>query len=315
MVMGAVAVVRNDLSLGTLLAIQYILAQTQIPLRELFSFVLKYQEAELAYARLSEVHSEKPKAYQEHIEYMSGPPKIQFQDVGFSYGNDSRFKLSGLNIVFPPNKVTALVGASGAGKSTIMKLLLKYTPPVSGEILIDNISLQSIDDKQWRNKVAVVMQEGKIFYDSILNNITESVSEQPLDNDRLLKSLRLSNLETLVNSLPTGIHTKVGKNGIQLSGGEKQKLLIARAIYKDAPVLIFDEATSAMDSENERQIIHSLNSIFQERTVIMIAHRLSTVKNADNIIVIGSSGIIEQGSHDELVAANGHYFKLISKQL
>lgn len=315
MVIGAVAVVRNDLSLGTLLAIQYILAQTQIPLRELFNFVLKYQEAVLAYARLSEVHSEKPKAYREEIVYMSGPPKIQFQDVNFSYGNDSRFKLSGLNIVFPPNKVTALVGASGAGKSTIMKLLLKYAPPTSGEILIDNISLQSIDDKQWRNKVAVVMQEGRIFNDSILNNITESVSDKPLDTIRLLKSLNLSNLEKIVNSLPMGIHTKVGKNGVQLSGGEKQRLLIARAIYKDAPILIFDEATSALDSENERQITQNLKSFFQERTVIMIAHRLSTVKSADNIIVIDSSGVIEQGSHEDLVAANGHYFKLISKQL
>ena len=315
MVIGALAVVRNDFSLGTLLAIQYILAQTQIPLRELFNFALKYQEAELAYARLSEVHSKKPRQHRDNIEYISGAPKIYFQDVSFSYGNDSRFKLAGLNIVFQPNRVTALVGASGAGKSTILKLLLKYAPPISGEILIDNISLKSMDDKHWRNRVAVVMQEGRIFSDSILNNITESVSEKPLDNARLLKSLKLSNLEIIVNSLAKGIHTEVGKNGIQLSGGEKQRLLIARAIYKDAPILILDEATSALDSENERQIIDNLNEFFRERTVIMIAHRLSTVRNADNIIVIDSSGVIEQGSHDELVAENGHYFKLISKQL
>ena len=315
MVIGAVAVVRNDLSLGTLLAVQYILAQTQIPLRELFNFVLKYQEAELAYARLSEVHAKRPKEYRQEIDYIPGPPEIRFQDVDFSYGNDSRFKLKDLNISFPPNKVTALVGASGAGKTTLLKLLLKYAPPTSGRILIDNISLQSIDDEHWRNKVAVVMQEGRIFNDSILNNITESVSEEPLDNDKLLESLRLSNLEKIVSSLPMGIHTKVGKNGIQLSGGEKQRLLIARAIYKNAPILIFDEATSALDSENERQIISNLKKFFRERTVIMIAHRLSTVMNADNIVVIDSSGVVEQGSHDELVAANGYYFQLISKQL
>ncbi|HDZ14694.1 hypothetical protein LCGC14_1289200 [marine sediment metagenome] len=315
MVIGAAAVMGNNLSLGTLLAVQYILAQTQIPLRELFNFVLKYQEAQLSYARLSEVHSEKPKVYREEIEYITGPPKIQFQNVGFSYGNDSRFKIAGLNIVFIPNKVTALVGASGTGKSTILKLLLKYDQPVSGEILIDNISLKSMDEEHWRNKVAVVMQEGRIFNDSILNNITESVSERPLNNDKLLKSIRLSNLEKVVNFLPKGIHTKVGKNGIQLSGGEKQRLLIARAVYKNAPVLILDEATSALDTENEAQIVHNLKSFFQERTVIIIAHRISTVKHADNIIVIDSAGVVEQGSHHDLVAANGHYYKLINKQL
>lgn len=315
MVIGAVAVVNSSLSLGTLLAIQYILAQTQAPLRQLFDFILKYQEAELAYARLSEVHSRAPKAHLEKIEYVKGPPSITFQNVSFGYGNSSRFRLEGLNLTFPNNEITALVGASGAGKTTILKLLLKYFAPDSGNILVNSSSLDAIDSDYWRKRVAVVMQEGKIFYDSILNNITESLSEEPLDNTKLLQSLRLSNLDSVVNALPMGVHTKVGKNGIQLSGGEKQRLLIARAIYKDAPVIILDEATSALDSENERQIITNLKDYFKNRTVIMIAHRLSTVKNAGNIIVLDSSGVVEQGTHDHLVSLKGHYFELISKQL
>jgi len=315
MVIGAIAVVRNEFSLGTLLAVQYILAQTQIPLRELFNFVLKYQEAQLAYARLNEIHSKPLKTPHEKVEYLRGAPTIQFQNVVFTYGNASRFRLEGLNLVFPPNKITALVGVSGAGKTTILKLLLKYFPPISGEILVDSISLSSLDEEYWRKKVAVVVQEGRIFSDSILNNITESASGEKLDNERLFQSLNLSNLDIIVKSLPMGIHTKVGKNGVQLSGGEKQRLLIARAIYKDAPVMIFDEATSALDSENEKLIINNLKGFFRGRTVIMIAHRLSTVKNADNIVVLDSSGVIEQGTHEELVALKKYYFDLINKQL
>ncbi|MGB6153609.1 MAG: peptidase domain-containing ABC transporter [Pricia sp.] len=315
MVVGAIAVVQNELSLGSLLAIQYILAQTHAPLRELFDFILKYQEAELAYARLSEIHNGDPKIHRQEIEYISNAPKIQFNDVGFSYGNDTRFKIEGLNLTFPPNRTTALVGVSGSGKTTILKLLLKYFPPTAGKILVDNVSLEALDEDYWRSKVAVVMQEGKIFSDSILNNITESDSERPVDHPKLVESLRLSNLESMVSSLPKGIHTKVGKNGIRLSGGEKQRLLIARAIYKDAPIVILDEATSALDSENERQIVYNLKKFLKNRTVITIAHRLSTVRNADNIVVIDSTGVAEQGTHDELLNAEGHYYRLICNQL
>ncbi|MDT7828353.1 peptidase domain-containing ABC transporter [Pricia sp. S334] len=315
MVIGAMAVVRDELSLGTLLAVQYILAQTQGPLRELFDFVLKYQEAQLAYARLREVHATAPKTYRQEIEYISAAPSIRFKNVSFSYDHGSRFRLEGLNLYIPPNKTTAIVGTSGTGKTTILKLLLKYAPPDTGEILIDNISLGALNEDYWRNKVAVVMQEGNVFYDTLLNNLTESDSERPVDNARLLKSLRLSNLGDMVNSLPNGIHTKVGKNGIQLSGGEKQRLLIARAIYKDAPIVILDEATSALDSENERQIIANLKDFLGDRTAITIAHRLSTIRNADNIVVIGPTGVLEQGRHDQLLASKGHYYRLIGNQL
>lgn len=314
-IIGAMAVVRNELSLGSLLAIQYVIAQTQTPLREIFDFILKYQEANLAYNRLHEVHSKRPKENRKEVEYLSNKPHIRFKSVGYSYGNNSRFRLQGLNLIFPHGQTTALVGESGSGKTTILKLLLKYAPPLSGEILVDNISLNSIEEENWRKKVAVVMQNGGIFYDSILNNITESDSERPVDNVKLLDSLKLANLEGIVGSLPEGIHTKVGRNGVQLSGGEKQRLLIARAVYKDAPIVILDEATSALDAENERQVIANLEGFLKDRTVITIAHRLSTVKNADNIIVIGKSGVLEQGRHESLLAAKGHYHQLVGNQL
>lgn len=315
MVIGAIAVISNDLSLGTLLAIQYILAQTHIPQKEIFDFFLKYQEAELAYDRLSEVHSQPPKVYNKNVEFLKNTPTIQLKNVSFSYGNSSRFNLNNLDIIFPPNQITALVGASGSGKTTLLKILLKYFPPVSGQLLINSISLETIDADYWRKNIAVVMQEGKIFNDTILNNITESLSEQPLDNDKLFQSIKLSNIDIMINSLPMGINTNVGKNGIQLSGGEKQRLLIARAIYKNTPVMIFDEATSALDSENEKEIINNLKDYFNKRTVIIIAHRLSTIKKADNIIVLGSGSVVEQGTHNQLLRQKGYYFNLINNQL
>ena len=223
--------------------------------------------------------------------------------------------LENLNMTIPQGKVTAIVGASGSGKTTLLKLLLRFYPPTQGKIRVGNMHLDDIDMALWRQKCGVVMQNGFIFHDTVLRNITESESEGLVDRMRLNQAIEIANLGELIDVLPNGINTEIGANGISLSGGQNQRVLIARAVYKNPDYLFFDEATSALDARNERVIMENLQSFYQGRTVVVIAHRLSTVKNADQIIVLDKGRVVESGNHEELTALKGAYYHLVKNQL
>jgi ATP-binding cassette subfamily B protein len=213
----------------------------------------------------------------------------------------------------PSQKITAVVGASGSGKTTLMKLLLKFYEPTKGEIFYGNHDLKMISARSWRDHCGVVMQEGYVFNDTIAANI--AVGQDRIDQEKLIKSAHIANILDFVNSLPLGFNTKIGNEGAGMSTGQKQRLFIARAVYKNPEILFFDEATSALDAKNEGVVMENLNQFMQGKTVFIIAHRLSTVKNADKIVVIDQGKIVEQGTHEELVHSKGSYYDLVKNQL
>ncbi|MEZ5016059.1 MAG: ATP-binding cassette domain-containing protein [Flavipsychrobacter sp.] len=222
--------------------------------------------------------------------------------------------LANINLVIPYNKVTAIVGTSGGGKSTFVKLLMGSYMPTSGEILInDKINLRKINLKEWRNTFGVVMQEGFLFNDSFLGNI--AVGEDLPNLDKVINAAKIANIHSHIMTTPREYRTKIGNEGVPISTGEKQRVLIARAIYKNPDILFLDEATSSLDANNEKDIMEKLNDFYSNKTVVVIAHRLSTIKNADNIVVLDKGEIVEQGSHNELIKQGGYYFRLVDKQL
>ena len=223
--------------------------------------------------------------------------------------------IKNINLEIPESKVTAIVGASGSGKTTLLKHLLRIIDPTNGDIKVGNTALSDFSVSFWRSKCGSVMQEGYVFSDTIVRNITESDSKGLVDKERLLQAVKIANIELFIESLPMGYNTKIGASGMGISGGQKQRILIARAIYKNPDYLFFDEATSALDSTNESEIMKKLNSFFKKRTVVVVAHRLSTVKKADNIIVLERGEIIERGNHRELVNKRGVYYRLVKDQL
>ena len=241
---------------------------------------------------------------------------IKLESISFNYGEQgSNAVLKNVSTIFPHGKVTAIVGASGSGKTSLLKILLKLYKPNDGRISIGNENFEHIEVDNWRRMCGVVLQNGILFNDTIERNITESKSDEPLNQKRLIESVEMANLSSLINSLPLGYQTRIGEQGQLLSGGEKQRLLIARAIYKNPKYLFFDEATSSLDAENEKVITENLNHFYRDKTVIIVAHRLSTVKNADQILVMDKGNIVEQGNHLELLCQKGVYHKLIRNQL
>lgn len=241
---------------------------------------------------------------------------IRLENIHFRYGGiDSLAILSGINLLVEKGTLTAIVGESGSGKTTILKLLVKFYSPTSGKITIDGKPLYAIDDHSWRSKCGVVMQDGFIFSDTILNNITESSGLDHIDKNMLEKAIKISNIIGIIEALPQGYNTKIGSGGLQLSGGQKQRILIARAIYKNPDFLFFDEATSSLDTDNEGIIMSNLEEFFIGKTVIVIAHRLSTVRKAKKIIVLNNGSISESGNHDELISRKGMYYNLVRNQL
>jgi ATP-binding cassette subfamily B protein len=312
----AKAVIDGQISLGTMLSTQYIIGQLNAPIRGFIDFILGYQNAMISLDRISEIHD---KVDEDENPNKNNPPEsglITFNNIFFKYkGTSDSFVLKGLNFSIPNGKVTAIVGTSGSGKTTLLKLLLKFYKPQQGSIQIGNFNLDNINTSEWRRNCGVVMQDGYIFTDTLLRNITESDSESPVDKSRLAEALRIANLEEFIESLPSGLNTLISNQGSNLSGGQRQRLLMARAIYKNSRVLIFDEATSSLDANNEKIIMANLEKYYKEKTVIIIAHRLSTVKNADNIIVLENGVIVEQGKHLELVNCKGKYYTLVKNQL
>lgn len=310
----ATAVLSGDLTLGAMLAIQYIIGQLNAPMQQLIGFVRAAQDASISLDRLSEIHDNKVEEQPEVSKIDQVPDgNILFEHVSFQYTPISDVVLNDINLEIERGKTTAIVGTSGSGKTTLLKLLLGFYPPNKGKINLGGISIQDIYQKVWRSQCGVVMQEGFIFSDSIMNNIAES--SENVDLQRVLKAVNMANIADFITSLPLGLSTKIGAKGNGLSQGQKQRLLIARAIYKDPEFIFFDEATNALDANNERVIMDNLNRFVAGKTAVVVAHRLSTVKNADKIVVLEQGHIVEQGTHKELVERKGEYFRLVQNQL
>lgn len=313
----AKAVIEGQMSLGMMLSVSYIIGQMNSPLDQLLSFIQAAQDAKISLDRLGEIHGKQGETQfdaasqsQEQEHYGS----IRLENVSFQYeGPQSPFVLKNVNLVIPEGRVTAIVGSSGSGKTTLMKMLLQFYAPVTGSILIGNKPFDQIQPGYWRARVGTVMQEGSIFSDTIANNI--ALSDEKVDYVRLKNAVTVANIKEYIENLPNGYQTKIGNTGAGISTGQKQRMQIARAVYKNPDYLFFDEATSALDSSNEKIIIENLESFFQNKTVLVIAHRLSTVKHADQIVVLEKGEIVERGTHDELATKRGVYYELVKNQL
>lgn len=360
----AKAVIDGQMTLGAMLAVQYIIGQLNSPIEQMTSFIQNWQNAKISMDRLNEIHEmedeepadiplqqEIPPAFARQLvggsaqtvpalpvssihdfsmiapsppdreisvttEYPvpSNTSAIHFKNVSFAYpGAGNEPVLKNINISIPRGKTTAIVGVSGSGKTTLLKMLLKFYRPQQGEIKLDNLSLNNISHKAWRAKCGVVMQESFIFSDTIARNI--AVGQEKIDTTRLAHAVEAANIRGFIESLPLGYNTKIGAEGSNLSMGQKQRILIARSVYRDPDFIFFDEATNSLDANNESIIIRNLESFFKDRTVVVVAHRLSTVRHADQIIVINGGTITETGTHQDLISIKGEYYQLVKNQL
>lgn len=312
-------VIQGELTLGMMLSISYIVGQLNVPIKEIVRFINTAQTSSIALERMNEVYTEQDEGYDSvspryHEESNPDFSGIELKNVEFSYpGYDHDPVLRNVNLKIPLGKTTAIVGSSGSGKTTLLKLLLRFYPPTKGNIILNNKNLQDYPLSWWRSQTGVVMQEGHIFSDTISRNII--MGQESPENKRLVSAAGVANIEDFVLDLPLHFETKVGESGIGLSSGQKQRILIARAIYKSPSFLFFDEATSSLDASNERIIMDNLQNFSEGKTVLVIAHRLSTVKKADQIVVLEKGEIVEIGSHRELIEKKGRYFYLIQNQL
>jgi ATP-binding cassette, subfamily B, bacterial len=310
----ATLVVKGELTLGMMMSVQYIIGQLNNPLMQMVSFVRSLQDAKISLERLGEIHDKEdeedvlnPKIHD------LGHSDISIKNLSFRYAGNPDYVLEDLSLLVPKQKTTAIVGTSGSGKTTLLKLLMKFYEPNGGEIFLDKMKFSSISPSAWRGKCGVVMQEGFIFNDTIANNI--AVGEDYVDKKKLLHAVETANIRDFIESLPLSYNTKIGNEGAGISGGQRQRLLIARAVYKNPDYLFFDEATSSLDANNEKVIMENLNEFLVGKTAIIIAHRLSTVKNADQIVVLEKGKIVEIGTHKELVLAKKNYYELVKNQL
>ena len=314
--MAAYQVIQGNLSLGMMMAIIYMLGQMNAPIEMLINFIRMIQDAKISMERLTEVQKLPNERDEAGVELTTDIPQgdIILKDISFKYSqHDDHNILDALNLTVPRNKTTAIVGTSGSGKTTLLKVLLKFFRVNDGNILIGSQNINRICPNAWREQCGVVMQDGFIFSDSILDNI--AVSDEEPNFERALSAAKTANIHEDIARLPQGFYTKIGDEGLSLSGGQKQRILIARAVYKNPDFIFFDEATSALDANNERIIQNNLQSFFKGRTVIIIAHRLSTVKNADQIVVLDQGAIVEVGDHETLTLQKGHYYNLVKNQL
>ncbi len=311
----AKSVIDGNMTLGMMVAVQYIIGQLNTPILQLMDFIRSAQDAKISLERLGEIHDQIDETEGgQKIDIIPEYSNLQLDSVSFRYGGPhSRLVLKNISLNIPQGKTTAIVGTSGSGKTTLLKLLLNFYQPTKGEVLLGGINLRNISDRIWRKQCGVVMQDGFIFSDSIAKNI--ALGEQYIDSARLLNAVRVANIQSFIESLPLSYNTKIGQDGMELSQGQKQRILIARAVYKQPEYIFFDEATNALDAYNEMFIMENLNDFFKNKTVVVVAHRLSTVKNADKIVVIESGEIVEQGTHHELTSMRGAYFYLVKNQL
>ncbi|OCB77908.1 peptidase domain-containing ABC transporter [Flavobacterium crassostreae] len=310
----ATLVIKGELTLGIMLSIQYIVGQLNAPLFQLVAFVRTAQDTKISLERLNEIHSkinEDEYLKQKSIDIKN--KNIILNNITFNYTGNPNYVLKNLNLIIPKNNITAIVGTSGSGKTTLLKMIMKFYTPNAGTIFLDNINIENVTSYNWRENCGVVMQDGFIFNDSIANNIT--VGFENIDIDKLEYAIKVANIKEFIEDLPLKLNTQIGADGSGISGGQKQRILIARAVYKNPQYLFFDEATSALDAENEKTIHNNLQQFFKGKTVLIIAHRLSTVKNADQIIVLKNGEISEIGNHEQLVQNKADYFNLVKNQL
>ncbi len=314
-ILSAKLVIDGQITLGMMMAISYIVGQLNGPIAQLINFMRDVQDAQISIDRLGEIHNMEDEENPEDEKVINIPENatIKLNAVSFRYTGGLEPVLNDLSLEIPANKTTAIVGVSGSGKSTLMKLLLGFYQVDKGDIMVDNFNLKNVSQREWRRNCGVVMQEGYIFNDTIAKNI--AVGEDHIDKTKLAHAIDVANISDYIEGLPLGYNTKIGSEGSGLSTGQKQRLLIARSVYKNPKFLFFDEATSALDANNEKVIMGKLNKFFSNKTAVVIAHRLSTVKKAHQIVVLDKGKIIEKGTHEELIKLNGSYYHLVKNQL
>lgn len=311
----AKAVIKGEMTFGVMISTQFIIGMLNGPLVQFIQFIVSFQFAKISFLRLNEIHQLKD----EHEEVGSNPIELPenkslfIQNVSYQYTQNAPLALKGIHLVIPEKKVTAIVGDSGSGKSTLLKLILRLYKPSFGEILIGNMNINNINLKQWRDRCGAVLQDGKIFNDTILNNIV--LDDDRIDYVKLKKVLDTANIAAEIEKLPLGYQTMMGEQGRGLSGGQRQRILIARALYKDPDYLFFDEATNSLDTINEQKIVAALDNVFKDKTVIVVAHRLSTVRKADQIVVIQNGQVVEVGDHESLMKRRQRYYQLVNSQM
>lgn len=323
-IIAAAAVIEGELTLGMMLAIMFILGQLNIPLQQIVVFIREAQDARISLERLGEIHGEEligetnshtvaDQSIALDQKYTGG---FQIEHLSFRYNELSNHVLKDINLEIPEGKVTAIVGTSGSGKTTLVKLLLGFYQANEGNIKVGSNDLKNISPPTWRGQCGAVMQDGFVFSDTIASNIAESEGEwNKIDRTRLLKAVQTAHIQSFIENMPLQYNTMVGAKGNGLSQGQKQRLLIARAVYKEPDYLFFDEATNALDAHTEKTITNNLQEFFEGKTVIVVAHRLSTVKNADQIVVLEQGQVVEKGTHETLTAAKGAYYRLVKEQL
>lgn len=311
----AYTVIQGNMTLGVMMTIGFILGQLNGPIDNIISIIRGLQDAKLSYNRLEDIQRLKDETEGRTITLRESPSSsIELAGVSFKYdGSHSPMVLKNVNVSIPAGKITAIVGSSGSGKTTLLKLLLGIYDPTEGEILLDDINLARVIPDTWRNRCGVVLQDGFIYSNTYAENI--ALAEKEPDMQKVRYAAELACISEFIESLPLGYHTKIGKAGINLSGGQKQRILIARAIYRNPEFIFFDEATSSLDANNEMKILRNLQQFFVGKTVVIIAHRLSTVRNADQIIVLEKGQIVERNNHEGLIKAKGRYFDLVRNQL
>lgn len=314
--LSAKAVIEGQMTLGMMMAVQYIIGQLNAPIQQFIGFIQAAQDARISLERLGEIHNreDEEKPEDDKISDIPSDKDIEIKNLLFQYeGPHSEKVLDDVSLTIPAKKITAIVGISGSGKTTLIKLLLGFYIPVKGDIFINGIPFGCYSQTGWRKRCGVVMQEGFIFSDTIAGNIG-LIDEVP-DKQKIDRAVKTANIKEYIESLPLGYNTKIGNDGHGLSTGQKQRLLIARAVYKEPDFIFFDEATNALDAKNEKTIMENLGSFFEGKTVVIVAHRLSTVKNADQIVVLERGAIVEKGTHKELVEKKGAYYNLVKDQL
>jgi ATP-binding cassette subfamily B protein len=314
--MAARLVMNQQMSLGDMMAIQFIVGQMNSPIAQLVSFLQTYQDAKISMERLGQVQVLREEEAPEngYVQELPAGRALRFEQVSFVYpGAGNQPTLKNLTFAVPAGKTTAIVGASGSGKTTLLKLMLRVYEPTEGQMFVEDTAFAQVSPQHWRQHCGIVMQDGFIFSDTIANNI--ALNAEYMSQEAIERALHVANLDEYVKSLPLGLHTKIGEDGKGLSGGQRQRVLIARVVHKNPEYIFLDEATSALDAGNERVIVERLNAFFEHRTVVVVAHRLSTVKRADNIIVLHNGAIVEQGNHQALVQQQGYYYSLIKNQL
>ena len=315
-VLSATAVINGDITLGMMLAIQYIIGQLNSPVEQLMNFLYSVQEVKIGLERINEIHMSKEEedCCRTVISFNDSLHSITLNNISFKYDQYAlKNTIDNISFHIPDGKVTAIVGASGSGKTTLIKLMLGYYPVRSGNIIIGESDISEINLKWWRRQCGVVMQDGVIFSESIARNI--AVDDGEIDKERLVKAAEIANIHDYIMGLPLKYNTKIGRDGVGLSQGQKQRILIARAVYKNPQFIFLDEATNALDAKNERAIVENLNEFYKGRTVVIVAHRLSTVKNADQIVALEAGKVVEVGDHSTLIEKQGTYYNLVKNQL